>query len=184
MVDGLAALLTAVGTEITLIHRSAGTGPVCCRLLAAAVGAEIALVDCSARTSPAGCRSRLFVAAVGTEIALVDRSTRTSPTTCRRSRWSRYSSGGSGSCCLLLHLCRIGGRSCLHKAACALHAHTHCHVCLTGAGCIGTCALQALCNSALYVSFPNGRIRKHRALVPHIDELFAFIVIADARNAD
>ena len=41
MVDGLAALLTAVGTEITLIHRSAGTGPVCCRLLAAAVGAEI-----------------------------------------------------------------------------------------------------------------------------------------------
>ena len=84
---------------------------------------------------------------------------------------------------LHLHLCRIGGRSRTHKVPGCVHAHAHCHKGVACTGGVGACRLDAPCHGGLHIALPDGSVGQHCALVPHIDELLALLVVADACHA-
>ena len=167
----------------TTLFRSEVTGILCAaaalpcagrlRFLAAAVGAEIAGVLCAAAALPGAGRRRLFAAAVGAEVAAVDCAAGTGPAVCRSSLCR----------CLLLHLLCVGGRCACHKVACALHSHAHCHVRLPCAGTVRAGRLQTLCHSRLHKALTDTGVAHHSALVAHIDERLALVVVADAGDA-
>ncbi len=138
--------LPARRTEFASVDGAAGAGPILAAawLWFSASGTEFPSIDGAAGAGPALAAVRLWLSASGAESSGIDSAAGASPAARR----------GLG----ILHLCGIGRRSSLHKAAACLHPHIHAHKTGHGAGAVRAGCFHAPRHGSLDIAFPDGGV--------------------------